>query len=64
MAEHRTSQDTQIITDTTPSQLKKTNINKITKYQKHCQLKIETNQQLTTFFKYIEGVSLLKYWWK
>ena len=51
MAEHRTSQDTQIITDTTPSQLKKTNINKITKYQKHYQLKIQTNQQLTTFFK-------------
>mgnify|MGYP003402456973 FL=1 len=53
MAEHRTSQDTQIITDTTPSQLitnKQTNINKITKYQKHCQLKIETNQQITTLF--------------
>ena len=50
MDEHRTSQDTQIITDTTPSQLKKTNIDKITKYQKHYQLKIETNQQLTTFY--------------
>ena len=60
MAEHRTSQDTQNITDRTPSQLKK-DINKITKYQQHYQLKIETNQQLTTFFEYIEVVSLLKY---